>query len=239
MLRMGLGMALLGGVAIAQQVDAGCMDQLQLLLAEYEKVMASDALTIHYHQWQEQGGEVSSKMEHWMWIKGDRMRYENADYGFIQDSRVQVVIDHSSRSILLQDRAQADAAQGEGMRAFMDLPVARQADSIAAIATSIRCEAMGRMRIVLPPRIAGRAQPLKSLLWEYDPLARRMIRQVCTYYGSEDTEGEYSDVYLYDELSRTVSDRDLPADALALVYAGTALLPAYQGYEIVDLRSKQ
>ncbi len=240
LMRMGMMLALLtAGLAYTQNVDAGCLEHLRLLLTEYEKVVASEALTIHYHQWQEQAGEVGSKMEHWMWIKGDRMRYENADYGFIQDARVQVVIDHSSRTVLLQDRVAQDNAQADGMRGFMELPVARQADSIAAIASSIRCEALGRIRIVLPPRIAGKQQPVKSLVWEYDPLGRRLIRQVCTYYGSEDTEGEYSDVYLYDELSPTVADRDLPMDALSLVYAGSAVLPAYAGYEIVDLRSKQ
>ncbi len=234
-----LTLAVLPQLGHSQVVSPACLEQVRLLLAEYGKVAASDALTIHYHQWQEQSGVAGPKVEHWLWTKGNRLRYENADYGFIQDGQLQIVIDRSSQTIVIQDQAQQDAAQGGEMRAFMNLPIAKQADSIAAIASAIVCEGIGRIRIDLPSQIKGMQQPLKSMLWEFDPLAKRMIRQVCTYYSSEDNPFELRDVYLYDALTQTVADGDLPENGLTLLYAGKSLLPAYAGFQVMDLRNKK
>jgi hypothetical protein len=234
-----LSLALLTGSVWAQPNNPQCREQLRLLLAEYGKIASSDALTIHYHQWQEQAGVPGPRTEHRLWTKGNRMRYENADYGFVQDGQHQIVIDHSSETIMIQDQAPQDATQGAEIRAFMNLSSAKQADSLAAIATAIVCEGFGRIRIDLPEKLKGQPQSIKRIVWEFDPLAKRMIRQDITYYASAEGPGELHDIYLYEELSLAVEDHDLPISGLVILYPDKALSPRFADYRVIDLRAKK
>jgi hypothetical protein len=219
--------------------EKACLDQLTLVMVEYGRLTASSTLFIHYRQWQEVSGQAGEKAENKIWIKGVRMRYENEFLRFFQDASTQVIVDLSSKSIVLQEVPKGAGNEGDDASGFFALPIQRQADSIFAVAKEVSCEGIGRIRVEFPERINGQRQNLKRLVCDYDPANRRLIRQVYTQYSPDGVSGEVSDVYLYDQLSNKVADADIPENVMLLVYSGKELLPEYQGYEVMDMRIKK
>lgn len=232
-------MVLNGNVAAQAQKTSNCQEKLKIVLKEYGRLAESDALFIHYKHWEEIAGQVIQKETHKLWIKGDRLRYENYFFRFIQDSKVQVIIDKSSQTIVLQEISPEEGNQEGDMKSFLKLPISNQADSILSLAVKVNCGNEGRIEMSFPPSVNGKIQNLKSITWDYDSLSKRMIRQKYTWYSPVGVREERTEVYLYEALTDKILVGDLPENGLTLVYSGKELLPEYKDYKVMDLRMKK
>jgi len=221
----------------ADWAGSDCLENFNKIVGFYKNSVSNKSYT-KFSFYSEEGGERSQEVISEIWQDGVKYKMENPMMAAFQDMKTVIIISKSKKVISIYPNINGANSSAKEEMIKNNLMKEFTKDSVAKYFKNMTCSEVGNngeLRVDIQNDYAENLG-YTSMIYKYDKKTKQIKENILESQGEE---GPIRTYYKYLAMSSNFPETILTSNVLNQIYAGSSLKPNYNGYKVLDYRSKE